>query len=238
MLNVFHRDGETILHFWAPNSSMHPSIPGKNPATSAPSSRCGTCSISPARAAQPIGTSSSATDHPGGGKDTDHPCIRRSGPLPEATPTPAQARSSSTASTSQTRGNTRTIERRPGQRPAGCEPAFPAAIAPSPVTLPPAPSSCGWGWPEGPVPGRFEVPIQQRRETAVSPAAQAGTVPASSERPTAPPRAARNAIRLEPPRRLSTRHHSLGHMRRCSRSRDAAPGCLMRWPATRRRLAS
>ena len=51
---------------------------GKNPATSAPSSRCGTCSTSPGRAAQPVGMSSSATDHPGGGKDADHPGV--SGP--------------------------------------------------------------------------------------------------------------------------------------------------------------
>jgi len=79
MLNVFHRDGRRSATSGARNSSMHPSIPGKNPATSAPSSRSGTCSTSPARAAQPIGMSSSATDHPGGGKDTDHPCIKRSG---------------------------------------------------------------------------------------------------------------------------------------------------------------
>jgi hypothetical protein len=65
------------------------------------------------------------------------------------------------------------------------------------------------------VPGRFEVLIQQRRETAVARAAQAGTVPASSEGPTAPPRGARNAIRFgSRTRRLGTRHHSLGHMRR------------------------
>jgi hypothetical protein len=48
----------------ARNSSTHPSITGKNPATPAPSSRSGTYSTSPARAAQPIGISSSATDHP------------------------------------------------------------------------------------------------------------------------------------------------------------------------------
>jgi deazaflavin-dependent oxidoreductase (nitroreductase family) len=42
------------------------------------------------------------------------------------------------------------------------------------------------------------VSRQQRRETAVSPAVQAGTVPASAEGPTALPRVPRNAIRFGP----------------------------------------
>jgi predicted dithiol-disulfide oxidoreductase (DUF899 family) len=37
MLNVFHRDGDTIRTSGARNSSTHQSIPGKNPAMSAPS---------------------------------------------------------------------------------------------------------------------------------------------------------------------------------------------------------
>jgi hypothetical protein len=51
---------------------------------------------------------------------------------------------------------------------SACEQAFPAAIAADPVTLPPAPSSLRMRLPEGPVPRRFELPMQQRRETAVS----------------------------------------------------------------------
>ena len=58
MLNVFHRDGDTIRHFWARNCSTHPRTPGRIPATSAPLSRCGTCSISPRRDAQPAGMNS------------------------------------------------------------------------------------------------------------------------------------------------------------------------------------
>jgi len=61
--------------------------------------------------------------------------------VPEAPPMPAHFRSSPAASTWQTRGNTCTIERRPGLRPAGRERAFPAAISSGPVTLPLAPSS-------------------------------------------------------------------------------------------------
>jgi predicted dithiol-disulfide oxidoreductase (DUF899 family) len=58
MLNVFHRDGETIRHFWAQNFSMHQPTLGKSPATSAPSSRSGTCTTSPPRDAEPTGMSS------------------------------------------------------------------------------------------------------------------------------------------------------------------------------------
>jgi predicted dithiol-disulfide oxidoreductase (DUF899 family) len=78
MLNVFHRDGDTIRHFWGSELFYAPVDPGQEPATSAPSSHCGTCSTSPGRATQPIGMSSSATDRPGC-KDADHRCIKRSG---------------------------------------------------------------------------------------------------------------------------------------------------------------
>ena len=63
ILNVFHRDGETIRHFWGSELFYAPVDRGQEPATSAPSSHCGTCSTSPPRDAQPIGMSSSATDH-------------------------------------------------------------------------------------------------------------------------------------------------------------------------------
>ncbi len=55
MLNVFHRDGETIRHFWGSELFYAPPSPGKIPATSAPSSRSGT--TSPPRAAEPTGMS-------------------------------------------------------------------------------------------------------------------------------------------------------------------------------------
>jgi len=58
MLNVFHRDGATLRHFWGRSSSMPPPNPGRIRATSAPSSRSGTSSTSPPRGAAPIGTSS------------------------------------------------------------------------------------------------------------------------------------------------------------------------------------
>jgi hypothetical protein len=48
MLNVFHRDGETIRHFWAWSFSAHQPSPGRIPATSAPSSRSGTYDLTPA----------------------------------------------------------------------------------------------------------------------------------------------------------------------------------------------
>ena len=57
MLNVFHRDGETIRHFWASELFYAPTEPGQDPATSAPSSRSGTCTTSPQRAAEPTGMS-------------------------------------------------------------------------------------------------------------------------------------------------------------------------------------
>jgi len=47
MLNVFHREGEVIRNFWARNSSTNPPTPDSTPGTSAPSSRCGTCSTLP-----------------------------------------------------------------------------------------------------------------------------------------------------------------------------------------------
>jgi predicted dithiol-disulfide oxidoreductase (DUF899 family) len=58
MLNVFHRDGDTIRTSGARSCFTHPPIPGKNPAMSAPSSRCGTCSTSPPKAAELTGMSS------------------------------------------------------------------------------------------------------------------------------------------------------------------------------------
>lgn len=48
MLNVFHRDGKTIRHFWASELFCAPTEPGKIPATSAPSSRSGTYDLTPA----------------------------------------------------------------------------------------------------------------------------------------------------------------------------------------------
>ena len=57
MLNMFHRDGETIRHFRASELSAHQPSPGRIPATSAPSSRSGTCTTSPPRAAEPTGMS-------------------------------------------------------------------------------------------------------------------------------------------------------------------------------------
>jgi predicted dithiol-disulfide oxidoreductase (DUF899 family) len=44
MLNVFHRDGNTIRHFWGSELFYAPTDPGRNPVTSAPSNRCGTSS--------------------------------------------------------------------------------------------------------------------------------------------------------------------------------------------------
>jgi predicted dithiol-disulfide oxidoreductase (DUF899 family) len=58
MLNVFHRDGDTIRHFWSSELFTHPKTRGKTSATSAPLSRYGTSSTSPLRDAQPTGTSS------------------------------------------------------------------------------------------------------------------------------------------------------------------------------------
>jgi predicted dithiol-disulfide oxidoreductase (DUF899 family) len=58
MLNVFHRDGETIRHFWGSELFYAPEDPGKIPATSAPSNRSGTFTTSPRKAAEATGTSS------------------------------------------------------------------------------------------------------------------------------------------------------------------------------------
>jgi predicted dithiol-disulfide oxidoreductase (DUF899 family) len=57
MLNVFHRDGTTVRHFWGSELFYAPFDPGQGPATSAPLSRCGTCSTSPRRDAEPTGMS-------------------------------------------------------------------------------------------------------------------------------------------------------------------------------------
>ena len=55
MLNVFHRDGDTIRHFWGSELFYAPAIPGKDPATSALSSRSGTSSTSPRKDADRLG---------------------------------------------------------------------------------------------------------------------------------------------------------------------------------------
>jgi predicted dithiol-disulfide oxidoreductase (DUF899 family) len=62
MLNVFHRDGDTIRHFWGSELFYAPEDPGKIPATSAPSNRSGTFTTSPRRDAESTGMSSWATD--------------------------------------------------------------------------------------------------------------------------------------------------------------------------------
>ena len=78
MLNVFHRDGDTIRHFWGSELFYAPVDPGQEPR------HVGTIEplwnlfdLTP-RAAQPFGMSSSATDHPGS-KDADRPYTKRSG---------------------------------------------------------------------------------------------------------------------------------------------------------------
>jgi predicted dithiol-disulfide oxidoreductase (DUF899 family) len=58
MLNVFHRDGGVIRHFWVRSSSTHRPTPDRIPAMSAPSSRSGTCSTSHGRGDRATGTSS------------------------------------------------------------------------------------------------------------------------------------------------------------------------------------
>ena len=58
MLNVFHRDGETIRHVWGSELFTRRPTPDKTPATWARSSRSGTCSISPRKDDQPTGMSS------------------------------------------------------------------------------------------------------------------------------------------------------------------------------------
>ena len=47
MMNVFHRDGEVIRHFWARSCSTRRPSPGKTPGTSTPATRSSTCSTSP-----------------------------------------------------------------------------------------------------------------------------------------------------------------------------------------------
>jgi predicted dithiol-disulfide oxidoreductase (DUF899 family) len=44
MLNVFHRDGDVIRHFWSTELLYAPPTPDRIPVTSAPSSRSGTSS--------------------------------------------------------------------------------------------------------------------------------------------------------------------------------------------------
>ena len=58
MLNVFHRDGTRSATSGARNCSTRRRSRGKIPATSAPWSHCGTCSISPRKDAEPTGMSS------------------------------------------------------------------------------------------------------------------------------------------------------------------------------------
>jgi len=55
MLNVFHRDGRRSATFGARSFSTHQPSPGKIPATSAPSSRSGTCTTSPQRPRNRLG---------------------------------------------------------------------------------------------------------------------------------------------------------------------------------------
>jgi hypothetical protein len=57
MLNVFHREGETIRHFWGSEFSMRRPSRGRTLDTTARSSRCGTCLTSSRRDAEPTGTS-------------------------------------------------------------------------------------------------------------------------------------------------------------------------------------
>jgi deazaflavin-dependent oxidoreductase (nitroreductase family) len=85
-------------------------------------------------------------------------------------------------------------------------PAGPHLASSFPCTIAPGPSHCHprvrplWvstagrsGWRGG-----FTMSAQHGRGTTVSPAARAGSLPASSNEPAAPPRAARNAIRFGP----------------------------------------
>ena len=124
MLNVFHRDGDTIRHFWGSELFYAPVDPGQEPRhvgtieplwnlfDLTPEGRPATWheqfSYWP-----PRGARTRITRIPSGPARTGshaHACSLRSSPA---------------ASTSQARGNTRTIERRPGQRAAGCEAASP-----------------------------------------------------------------------------------------------------------------
>jgi len=58
MLNVFHRDGETIRHFWGSELLYAPTDSGQDPRHVGPSSRSGTSTTSPRRGAEPTGMSS------------------------------------------------------------------------------------------------------------------------------------------------------------------------------------
>jgi Bacterial protein of unknown function (DUF899) len=79
MLNVFHRDEETIRHFWGSELFYAPVDPGQEPRHVGTIEPLWNLFDFTREGAQPIGMSSSATDRPGGGKDTDHPCIKRPG---------------------------------------------------------------------------------------------------------------------------------------------------------------
>ena len=57
MLNVFHRDGPIIRHFWGSELFYAPRIRSRTRATLAPSSRCGTSSTSLPKAGGPTGSS-------------------------------------------------------------------------------------------------------------------------------------------------------------------------------------
>jgi predicted dithiol-disulfide oxidoreductase (DUF899 family) len=65
MLNAFHATAKRSATSGARSSSTHLPTPDRTPATPAPSSRSGTCSTSPPKDAEPIGTSSCATHDPG-----------------------------------------------------------------------------------------------------------------------------------------------------------------------------
>jgi len=58
MLNVFHRDGNTIRHFWGSELFYAPTDPGQEPRHVGTSNRCGICSTSLPRDGRPIGMSS------------------------------------------------------------------------------------------------------------------------------------------------------------------------------------
>jgi predicted dithiol-disulfide oxidoreductase (DUF899 family) len=58
MLNAFHRDGGRSAISGARSCSTHQPTPDRSPATWAPSNRCGTCTTSPRRGAEPTGMSS------------------------------------------------------------------------------------------------------------------------------------------------------------------------------------
>jgi predicted dithiol-disulfide oxidoreductase (DUF899 family) len=61
MLNVFHRDGDAIRHFWGSELFYAPTDAGQDPRQTARSSRSGICSTSPQKDAAPTGTNNSTT---------------------------------------------------------------------------------------------------------------------------------------------------------------------------------